>query len=192
MYRIIDNHNVPLNKEMIDSLLWELNKALRKKLRHAPYGYKVDIYLVGGACVITRLGTRNSTQDIDAVWSIGSEMREAINMVGDKLGLGHTWCNCDFKMTKSYTPKILIDSDLYKEMDRLRVWTVKPKLLLAMKLVSFRTKDREDIKNLLILFRKSGITDLKSFCLEAVYSYYPKGILDKKVMLFLEGCSGLI
>ena len=49
MYRIIDNHNVPLNKEMIDSLLWELNKALRKKLRRAPYGYKADIYLVGGA-----------------------------------------------------------------------------------------------------------------------------------------------
>lgn len=71
--------------------------------------------------MITRLGTRNSTQDIDAVWSIGSEMREAINMVGNKLGLGHTWCNCDFKMTKSYTQKILTDSDLYKEMDRLRV-----------------------------------------------------------------------
>lgn len=67
-----------MNKQQLDNLLWQLNKELRKKMRKVPYGYKVNMYIVGGASVIARYSYRTSTQDVDAIWDVGSEMREAL------------------------------------------------------------------------------------------------------------------
>lgn len=84
MYRIVDEHNVELDKNKIDSLFIELNKALRKKMKKQPRGFKATLYVVGGACVVAKLQYRLSTTDIDAMWDVGDTMRECINEVGDK------------------------------------------------------------------------------------------------------------
>lgn len=131
--------------------------------------------MVGGACIVANLQSRASTTDIDALWSIGSEMREAINEVGDNLGLGHTWCNCDFKRTKSYTNAIISNSYIYKEYDRLVVRMVNLDLLLAMKLIAFRQHkitDKYDCINIINRLRQSGI-DINSIVLRnLVIKYY--------------------
>lgn len=179
MYKITDIHQTQLTGEMIDTLYYELNKVLRKKMRKYPSGYKATLYVVGGACVVTRLKSRVSTTDIDAIWDVGDTMRDCINEVGDKYKLGYTWCNCDFKRTKSYTDAIVLNSSLYKEFDRLIVRTVNFDLLLAMKLVSFRQhkqSDIDDCRAILRVFMNSNITADTDSLKNLVIKYY--GSLD--------------
>ena len=76
MYSFVDENKFALNKEQIDNLFRELNKELRKKLRKHPSWYKVDLYVVGGACMVAAFGSRESTMDIDAVWTVGDLMRD--------------------------------------------------------------------------------------------------------------------
>ena len=192
MYTIADNHNTPLTKQMMDNLFFELNKELRKKLRKLPRDYKAELYVVGGACVIATLGTRTSTMDIDAVWSIGSEMRDCINIVGDRYNLGHGWCNCDFKKTKSYTNAIMYNSSVYKVFDRLIVRMVNYDLLLAMKLIAFRKHkqtDKEDCRSIITLMKSKGcIVTTESIC-EIVNKYFSVNDLseDAKAFIGLKG-----
>lgn len=188
MYRIIDSHDVSLTKSDMDNLFYELNKELRKKLRKMPRDYKADLYVVGGACVVATLGSRDSTTDIDAMWTIGAEMRECINAVGDKLNLGHTWCNCDFKRTKSYTNAIIYNSTVYKTFDRLVVRMVNYDLLLAMKLVAFREHkqtDKADCRNIITMFRNKGINVDTKFIVDIVNKYFSINDLSDDAKKFI-------
>lgn len=137
------------------------------------------------------MGTRESTTDIDAMWNIGSDMREAINAVGDKLGLSHKWCNCDFKKTKSFTNSIIVESKIYKEFDRLVVWMVKPELLLAMKLVAFREHkptDASDCLDLIAMAKRNGIVVNRSYLYNLVIKYYGSiDILSNYAKNFING-----
>lgn len=151
---LTDYYEKALGKADIDNLFYELNKALRHKLRKLAYGYKVDLYVVGGACMVAKLQTRDSTCDVDAVWTIGEDMRECINEVADKFGLSHKWCNCDFKKTNSYTEAIAMNCYVYKEYDRLIVRMVNLDLLLAMKLVAFREYKDSDILDCKAILRE--------------------------------------
>lgn len=175
MNTIVDRHNKELNKQQIDALFFELNKELRKKMRKIPKDFKANLYVVGGACVVAKLQSRYSTNDIDAMWDIGSEMRDCINAVGDRLDLGHTWCNCDFKKTKSYTDAIVTNCKVYKEFDRLIVRMVNLDLLLAMKLVAFRMDrkhDLEDIQNIIKTLVQNGVLVNCEYITETIIKYY--------------------
>lgn len=178
-----------MDKQQLDSLLWQLNRELRKRMRKVPYGYKVNMYIVGGASVIARYSYRASTQDVDAIWDVGSEMREAINAVAQQNGLPKDWCNCNFKRTKSYTPKILTNSTLYKDFDRLRVWMVNPDLLLCMKLVAFRDQkivDRQDAAYLLSILKHNNVT--YEGVISLVEKYYGANTLTESARLFVWEC----
>lgn len=68
MQRIDDCHSVSLNEGKINDLFWDLNKELRKRLRkQVPKDFKIDLYVVGGACIVVTLHSRESTMDIDAL-----------------------------------------------------------------------------------------------------------------------------
>lgn len=189
MYKIIDIHQTQLTGEMIDNLYYELNKVLRKKMRKYPCGYKATLYVVGGACVVTRLKSRVSITDIDAIWDVGDTMRDCINEVGDKYKLGHTWCNCDFKRTKSYTDAIVLNSSLYKEFDRLIVRTVNFDLLLAMKLVSFREERKDDVadcRNIMYVLSNNGVSISENYLVSLVVKYYGSlDILSDRAKVFI-------
>lgn len=176
MQRIDDCHSVSLNEGKINDLFWDLNKELRKRLRkQVPKDFKVDLYVVGGACIVVTLHSRESTMDIDALWQKSGVVQDAINAVGDSNGLGHTWCNSDFKRTTNYTDKVLLYSRLYREMDRLRVYMVRPELLLAMKLVSFRVtkpQDIEDAKELVKYLRNKGTSVTSAYLYGLVTKFY--------------------
>lgn len=188
MERILDTHDKSLNKTDLDNLYYELNKELRKKLRKMPRDYKADLYVVGGACVVSSLQSRESTTDVDAMWTIGSDMRDCINAVGDRLGLGHTWCNCDFKRTKSYTDAIVYHSHLYKSFDRLVVRMVDLDLLLAMKLIAFREHkqtDRLDCVNILNEFKNKGFNVNTEFVCNIVNKYFSIDDLSSEAKNFI-------
>lgn len=176
MQRIDDCHSVSLNEGKINDLFWDLNKELRKRLKkQVPKDFKIDLYVVGGACIVVTLHSRESTMDIDALWQKSGVVQDAINAVGDSNGLGHTWCNDNFRMTASYTDRIILCSSLYKEFDRLRVYMVRPELLLAMKLVSFRVtkpQDIEDAKELVQFLRNKGTDVTPAYLYGLVTKFY--------------------
>lgn len=176
MRRIDDCHSVSLNEGKINDLFWDLNKELRKRIRkQVPKDFKIDLYVVGGACIVVTLHSRESTMDIDALWQKSGVVQDAINAVGDSNGLGHTWCNDNFRMTASYTDKIVLCSSLYKEFDRLRIYMVRPELLLAMKLISFRVtkpQDIEDAKELVQYLRSKGTDVTSAYLYGLVTKFY--------------------
>lgn len=185
----IDKNVISLDKSAIDSIYYELNKELRKKFRGMPRDYRADLYVVGGANIVTSLHTRQATLDIDAMWTIGSDMRDCINKVSDRLGLSHEVINCNFKTTKSYTNAIITNSSVYKVYDRLVVRNVNPDLLLCMKLVAFRpakVQDTLDANDIIVRLKNLGYTVTTETICQSIIKYYGSlDVLSKEARLFI-------
>ncbi|MCL2158673.1 MAG: DUF6036 family nucleotidyltransferase [Oscillospiraceae bacterium] len=118
-----------------------------------------EIILIGGAAILANYGFRELTYDIDAVITASSAMKEAINRVGDRLGLPNGWLSADFKKTTSYSDKLFEISIPYKTFSNiLTIRTVAAEYLIAMKLMSGRKykNDLSDIAGILWEHEKSG------------------------------------
>lgn len=140
--------NVSFTKENLDLYLKELAKEYRKRA----HGVHAELILIGGASVLVNYGFREMTYDIDAIYTASSVMKEAVNAVGDRLGLPVGWLNTDFMRTDSYTPRLLQYSTYYRTYSNvLEIRTVRAEYLLAMKLVSGRRykKDLSDVVGIL-------------------------------------------
>ena len=136
-------------KENLDYYLKELAKEFRKRNGK---NTSAEIVLVGGAAILANYGFREMTYDIDAVITASSAMKEAVNTVGDRLGLPNGWLNADFKNTSSYSPKLLQYSKYYRTYSNvLNIRTISSEYLVAMKLMSGRRykKDLSDIIGIL-------------------------------------------
>ncbi|MEE0697455.1 MAG: DUF6036 family nucleotidyltransferase, partial [Oscillospiraceae bacterium] len=69
------------NKSGMDNYLKELAKEYRRMVgKNMP----AEIVLVGGAAILANYGFRESTQDIDAIITAASAMKDAITVVGDR------------------------------------------------------------------------------------------------------------
>ncbi len=138
-----------ITKENLDYYLKELAKEFRKRNgKNTP----AEIVLVGGAAILANYGFREMTYDIDAVITASSAMKEAVNTVGERLGLANGWLNVDFKNTSSYSPKLSQYSKYYRTYSNvLNIRTISAEYLVAMKLMSGRRykKDLADIIGIL-------------------------------------------
>lgn len=143
--------DIVFTKENLDACLSRLAKEFRKL-----NGTKVpaEIVLIGGAAVLANYSFRDMTFDIDAVIRASSSMKDAINRVGDEMGLPNGWLNSDFTRTKSYSPKLLQYSEYYKRFGYvLEVRTVSGEYLVAMKLMSGR-QYKNDISDVIGILRE--------------------------------------
>jgi len=143
-------------KENLDTYLKELGKEFRKL-----NGTKIpaEIILIGGAAILASYGFRETTYDIDAIILASTAMKEAVNHVGDKLGLPNGWLNTDFKNTSSYSDRLMEVSVYYKTFSNvLTVRIVSAEYLIAMKLMSGREYkfDLSDIAGILLEHERSG------------------------------------
>lgn len=144
-------------KENLDTYLKELAKEYRK------LGGKTmpaEIILIGGAAIIASYRFREMTTDVDAVIHAASSMKDAINIVGDRLKLPNGWLNTDFMRTVSYSPKIDEYSTYYKNFyNVLNIRTISAEYLIAMKLRSGRKykNDLSDIIGILAEHEKHGV-----------------------------------
>lgn len=146
----------PFTKDNLDSYLKELAKEFRKR-----NGTRVpaEIILIGGASILINYGFRDMTYDMDAIIRSPGAMKDAINSVGDRLGLPVGWLNTDFISTDSYTPRLVEHSKYYKTFSNiLRVRTVTAEYLVAMKLMAGRQykSDLSDIVGILIEQEERG------------------------------------
>ena len=144
-------------RDNLDSCLKELAKEFRKI-----NGSRIpaEIILIGGASVLINYGFREMTYDMDAIIQASSSMKDAINHVGDRLGLPNGWLNADFMHTGSYSPKLMEYSVKYRQFSNvLEVRTVSAEYLVAMKLCSGRKykKDLSDIIGILYEHEKRGV-----------------------------------
>lgn len=148
--------NTTFTKENLDQYLSKLAKEYRKRNGTQ---IRAEIILIGGAAILTNYGFRDMTYDIDAIIRASSSMKEAINVVGDELGLPNGWLNSDFIKTASYSPKLLQYSKFYKRFGYvLEVRTISREYLVAMKLMSGRKykNDLSDIIGILYEEQETG------------------------------------
>ena len=136
--------------------LKELAKEFRKN-----NGNKMpaEIILVGGASILINYGFREMTYDMDAIINSSSAMKDAINIVGGRLGLPLGWINTDFMNTNSYTPRLVGVSKYYKTFSNiLQIRTVSAEYLVAMKLMAGRQykNDLSDIVGIIIEQEERG------------------------------------
>ena len=174
-------------KENLDSYLKELAKEFRKI-----NGNKMpaEIILIGGASVLINDGFREMTYDMDAIIQASSSMKDAINSVGDRMGLPNGWLNADFMKTTSYTPKLIQYSKYYKTFSNvLRIRTVSAEYLVVMKLMAGRQykNDLSDVVGILLEQEKSQqqicLEDIKKAA-EKLYGGYDK--LSEESRTFIE------
>lgn len=148
--------DIPFTKTNLDGYLKELSKEFRKiNGTRMP----AEIILIGGASVLINYGFREMTYDMDAIIQASSSMRDAINHVGDRMGLPNGWLNTDFMKTKSYTPKLIQYSKYYKTFSNvLRVRTISAEYLISMKLMAGRQykNDLSDVVGILLEQKSKG------------------------------------
>lgn len=148
--------DTPFTRENLDMYLKELAKEFRRLNGKT---MPAEIVLIGGAAILANYGFREMTSDIDALIVASSAMKEAINRVGDRLGLPNGWLNTDFRKTRSYSEKLAEVSVYYKTFSYiLTVRTVAAEYLIAMKLMSGRQykSDLSDVAGILWEHQKSG------------------------------------
>ena len=83
-------------KDNMNMYFSELAKELKKEFGRKS---RFELIVVGGAAVLMNYSFRESTQDIDAVTSTRTSIKDAINRTGDRLGLPNGWINSDFTQT---------------------------------------------------------------------------------------------
>ena len=138
--------NTFFTKENLDFCLSKLAKEYRKRNGTQ---IRAEIILIGGAAVLSNYGFRDMTYDIDTIIRASSSMKDAINIVGDELGLPNGWMNSDFNKTSSYSSKLVQYSKYYKRFGYvLDVRTITGEYLIAMKLMSGR-KYKNDLSDIL-------------------------------------------
>lgn len=164
-------------KENLDSYLKELAKEFRKM-----NGKKMpaEIILIGGASILINYGFREMTYDMDAIIQASSCMKDAINLVGERMDLPRGWLNTDFTQTSSYSPKLIQYSKYYKTFSNvLKIRTVSDVYLIVMKLMAGRKykNDLSDIIGILIEQKNSDkeitLNNIKKAALD-LYDGYEK------------------
>ena len=113
---------------------------------------KATIILLGGALMVTQIGNRKSTQDIDVVVATNDRhtyqtMQQAIQLVAKERKLPPSWMNDDVTMIvdqigKPKTPRV------WKTFSNLVVYIPEFEYILALKLFSGRPQDDRDIQAL--------------------------------------------
>lgn len=144
----------PFTKENLDECLKELAKEFRKR-----NGKKMpaEIILIGGASILINYGFREMTYDMDAIVKDSGTMKDAINSVGDRLGLPVGWLNTDFIHTSSYTPRLETFSKYYKTFANiLQIRTISAEYLVAMKLMAGR-QYKNDLSDIVGIIYEHGI-----------------------------------
>lgn len=113
---------------------------------------RATLVLLGGALMVTQIGNRQSTQDIDVVIATNDRhtyqiVQQAINLVAKEKNLSPSWLNDDVttvidQIGKPKKPRH------WKTFSNLDVYIPELEYILALKLFAGRTQDDSDIEAL--------------------------------------------
>lgn len=110
------------------------------------------IILLGGALMVTQIGNRKSTQDIDVVIATNDRrtyeaIQQAIQMVAKEKQLSPSWMNDDVTIIVDQIGKPKAPKH-WKTFSNLTVYIPELEYILALKLFSGRPQDDRDIQAL--------------------------------------------
>ncbi|HLZ62714.1 MAG TPA: hypothetical protein VKR06_37685 [Ktedonosporobacter sp.] len=135
-----------MDKNQIERYLGYLGQKL------ADMQIQASVLLVGGALMITQIGNRKTTQDIDVIIATSDPhvyraVQQAIALVTQEKKLPPTWLNDDVTIITDQVgrPK---SPTRWKVFGNLTVFIPELEYMLALKLFSGRTQDDRDIKAL--------------------------------------------
>lgn len=114
----------------------------------------IRILLIGGAYMLTQVHNRLVTRDVDVIVQVNRESREysqlkqAVTFVAQDTGVDRDWLSdniADFILSAGKIPR----SQLWLSHGMLQVYVPDESYILALKLLSGRDKDENDIHTLL-------------------------------------------
>jgi len=113
---------------------------------------RATLILLGGALMITQIGNRQSTQDIDVVIATNDRrtyqmVQQAINLVAEEKKLSSSWLNDDVTIVVDQIGKPRKPKH-WKTFSNLDVYVPELEYILALKLFSGRRQDTRDIQAL--------------------------------------------
>ena len=141
-----------MQEKEIEAYLAELGQELQN------LGVKraVRILLIGGAFMLTQIGNRRTTDDIDILFEDGDDItaspryrtiRTAIKTIAIRHGLKGNWIN-DIMGDFLYDTKTVPEGTLWRSYGKLEIFLPPKEYILALKLLAGRQKDIEDIQAL--------------------------------------------
>lgn len=129
-----------LDAGSVVDLLDELDARLRDR------GVRVSLYVVGGSALLLAHGRSIATPDVDIARSVTVADEIAREMAVER-GLAMAWLNANAAPWVPPRPECACAEP---EREGLTVHLPPPRHLLAMKLVSWRPKDEDDLADLLV------------------------------------------
>ncbi len=142
-----------MEKQDIEHNLSLLGEQLEELGCHSP----IRLLLIGGGFMLTQIGNRQTTDDVDVLVDIDDPMhseeyrifRNAVRFVAYDVGLSDSWLSDnigDFLRMAGPIPR----GKLWRQFGRYLSVSVPPQsFILAHKLIAGRGKDREDTKALM-------------------------------------------
>jgi len=142
-----------LEKEEILENLGLINKELKVLDIHG------EILIAGGASMCLAFSARSSTKDIDAVYEPKTIINDIAAKIAIEKGMPKSWLNDGvkgFMNEKAHEKKMFI-----KNYSNLKLYSVLPEYLLAMKLMSSRIDSETDIRDIIFLMKHLKIDTVK-------------------------------
>jgi len=155
-------------------------ELLGKKLQERELGG--EIILTGGASMCLVHDARDMTKDIDALYEPKSVINEIVESVASELGLPDNWLNDSVKGFVNEN----MESNFWGAYGALKVSSVTPEYLLAMKLMSSRVEG-QDYNDIKFLFNKLNITTYED-AERILEKYYPISLILPKTKYVIEEC----
>jgi hypothetical protein len=164
-----------LNKNLIVTLLQELNEKLKQKEINGEIG------IVGGAAMCLAYNSRCNTKDVDAIFQPSREIRAAAREIAENHNINSDWLNDGVKGFLSDRKPEEIN---LLSLSNLKVWTPEPEYMLAMKSLAARmdSNDGEDLRFLIKLLGYKSPGEV----FKTLSKYYPNGKILVKTQYFIE------
>ena len=164
-----------MNKDDILKYLQDLNDELLIR------NVKGELCMVGGAVMCICFMSRISTMDVDAIFEPKTLIYECAGIVAMKNSLPKDWLNDGVKGFLS-TEK---DFRSYKEMSNLHVYVASPEYMLAMKCLSARLENANEVDDIKYLLKHLEISSLEE-AVGIITKYYPADRFKAKIQYALQ------
>src|SRR5680860_1762954 len=118
-----------------------------------------EILITGGAYMFLVFSARSATKDIDAVYEPKTIINDIAAKIARQKKMPESWLNDSvkgFMNSKAYEKKMSL-----KNYSNLKLYSVLPEYLLAMKLISSRIDSETDIKDIIFLMNYLKINTIE-------------------------------
>ena len=168
-----------LGKEEIYKNLELVNEELKTLDMHG------EILMTGGASMCLVFSARSATKDIDAIYEPKSVINDIAAKIAFEKDLPESWLNDSvkgFMNSKAYEKKMLL-----KIYSNLKLYSVIPEYLLAMKLMASRMESETDKKDIIFLMKHLGI-DTMDKANKIIDSAFKSEFILPKTRYVIEEC----